>query len=137
MLSYSTAVREPPSLGGRNVLVVEDEYFLADDISRSFKAWGAHVLGPVGYIREALDLLEANRTIDAAILDINIGSEMVFPLARTLRARRIPFVFTTGYERTIVEPEFRDIPLWEKPIDMFVLGRALAGMISTADAPKA
>ena len=54
---------------------------------------------------------------------------MIFPLARTLRRRRVPFVFATGYGMTIVEPEFRDVQLWEKPIDIPAMAQELSGMI--------
>src|SRR5215475_4153960 len=86
------------SLLGRRVLVIEDEYFLADDIERTLSAMGARVLGPFGELKEATDLVDRNVAIDAAVVDINLRNEMVFPLARILRARKVPFVFTTGYD---------------------------------------
>jgi hypothetical protein len=51
---------------------------------------------------------------------------MAFPLARTLRARRIPFVFSTGYDRSSVDAEFQDIRLWEKPLDIAAMTHELA-----------
>jgi hypothetical protein len=55
---------------------------------------------------------------------------MVFPLARILRARKIPFLFTTGYDRTSIEAEFQDIPLWEKPLDIPAMARELTSLIT-------
>jgi CheY-like chemotaxis protein len=116
-------------LSGRRVLVIEDEYFLADDIARALQELGARVVGPVGALEEAASLIEADVAIDAAVVDINLRSDMVFPLARTLRARKVPFVFTTGYDRQSVDSEFHDIRLWEKPLDIPAMTRDLVGLI--------
>jgi CheY-like chemotaxis protein len=118
-------------LAGRHVLVVEDEYFLADDIVRALQALGAGVLGPCGELEDATRMLDDHVTIDAAVIDINLRSEMVFPLARLLRSRSIPFVFATGYDRTAVDAEFRDIHLWEKPLDLPAMARDLTRLIQS------
>ena len=54
-----------PSLAGRRVLVVEDEYFIADDLRHQLEACGAEVLGPVPRVGEALALIAATPEIDA------------------------------------------------------------------------
>jgi CheY-like chemotaxis protein len=117
-------------LSGRRVLVIEDEYFLADDIARALRELGARVLGPIGELEEAMSLIDSDVSIDGAVVDINLRSDMVFPLARTLRARKVPFVFTTGYDRKSVEAEFGDVRLWEKPLDIPAMTHELAGMIN-------
>ena len=116
-------------LAGRRILVIEDEYFLADDIARALRDLGARIVGPVGEFDDAASLVDADVAIDAAVVDINLRSDMVFPLARTLRARKVPFVFTTGYDRKSIDAEFGDIRLWEKPLDIPAMARDLAGMI--------
>lgn len=116
-------------LAGCRVLVVEDEYFLADDIVRALRALGAGILGPCGELEDATRMLDDHPAIDAAVIDINLRSEMVFPLARLLRARGIPFVFATGYDRTAVDAEFRDIHLWEKPLDLAAMAQDLTELI--------
>jgi CheY-like chemotaxis protein len=121
-------VRSNP-LAGRRVLVVEDEYFLADDIVRALRALGAGIVGPCGELEDAKRMLEDHLAIDAAVIDINLRSEMVFPLARLLRTRSIPFVFATGYDRATVDAEFRDIHLWEKPLDLNAMARDLTDLI--------
>lgn len=117
------------SLAGRRVLVIEDEYFIADDMARALASLDAEVIGPIGEIKEAQQLLDAGTRIDGAVLDINIRSEMIFPLARTLRSRNVPFLFTTGYDRGSLGPEFDDVAVWEKPIDIPALVRSLADMM--------
>jgi DNA-binding response OmpR family regulator len=107
----------PKPLSGRRILVIEDEYFLAEDIARELTLLGAQIIGPIGELAEAANIVGADIAIDGAVLDINLRSEMIFPVARTLRLRGVPFAFTTGYGMTAIEPEFQDVRLWEKPLD--------------------
>jgi DNA-binding response OmpR family regulator len=116
-------------LSGCRILVVEDEYFLADDVVQALTMSGAGIVGPFGELQEAADIVDGELTIDAAIIDINLRSEMVFPLARTLRARKIPFVFMSGYDRSSIEEEFHDVRLLEKPLDVAALTRELTRLI--------
>jgi CheY-like chemotaxis protein len=129
MSTSSTLFRQRMPLAGRRVLVVEDEYFLADDLGNTFRALGAAVAGPVGHIEDALEILRDGGIVDAAVLDVNIGAEMIFPVARELRARHVPFVFTTGYDKVIIGSEFDDVPLWEKPIDIAAIAQKLVALI--------
>ena len=129
MVISETLTRRRASLSGRRVLVVEDEYFLADDISRALRSVGADVAGPVGEVEDALRILHDGSVIDGAVLDVNLRSEMVFPIAQELRARHVPFVFTTGYDPVSIAPQFQDVLLWEKPIDIAAMIRGLGGLI--------
>jgi CheY-like chemotaxis protein len=106
-----------PSLSGRRVLVVEDEYFIVEDLRRSLEANGASVIGPVNTIEDAVDQLEQAKTIDGAVLDINLQGDMAYPIADVLAARGVPFVFATGYDRLNVPPRFAAICRCEKPVD--------------------
>lgn len=117
-------------LSGRRVLVVEDEYFLADDIVQALTALGARIVGPVGELNEAVTLVAGDLAIDAAIVDINLHSEMIFPVVRTLRARKVPMIFTTGYDKGTIEAEFHDVRLCEKPLDIPAMARDLATLIN-------
>ena len=119
----------PGPLAGRRVLVIEDEYFLADDIVRALTALGARIVGPYGDLDEATAVVDRDVAIDAAIVDINLKNRMAFPLARVLRSRKVPLVFTSGYDRTSIEPEFQDVRLWGKPLDTKALARELTSMI--------
>jgi DNA-binding response OmpR family regulator len=124
-----THPENPGPLAGRRVLVIEDEYFLADDIVRALTALGARIVGPYGDLDEATGVLDRDVAIDAAIVDINLKDEMAFPLACTLRSRKVPLVFTSGYDRISIAPEFQDVRLWGKPLDIKALARELTGMI--------
>jgi CheY-like chemotaxis protein len=121
--------RERAAMKGRRILVVEDEYFLADDIGRALRSLGAEIAGPVGDLEGAARILDDGGILDGAVLDVNIRSEMIFPIARELRERQVPFVFTTGYDKATLGPEFQDVALWEKPIDVAAMARGLARLI--------
>lgn len=133
LLSLSPA--DATLLRGRRILVVEDEYFLANDIDLALRAYGADIAGPVGDIEDALRILDRGGLLDAAVLDVNIHEEMVFPIARELRARHVPFVFTSGYDKMVIAKEFESVTLWEKPIDVPGMVQELAGVLRRNDRP--
>src|SRR3712207_6122850 len=110
------------------VLIVEDEYFLADDMAQVLERLGAQVVGPVPTPDKALALL-ADEPVDAAILDINLKGRMVFPVADALREQGVPFVFATGYDETAVPEAYRDVPRWEKPFKPEDLAEALPEIV--------
>jgi CheY-like chemotaxis protein len=116
-------------LGGRRILIVEDEYFLADDIARACRALGAEIEGPVGEVEDALAILNGRQAIDGAVLDVDLRSAPIFPVARALRCRDVPFMFATGYDRAAIVPEFGDVPLWEKPLDHAAMACELGELI--------
>ena len=87
-------------------------------------------VGPIAYLDDANEVLKEGTPIDGALLDINVRSEMIFPLARLLRSRAVPFVFTTGYDKSSLGPEFVDVQVWEKPLDIPRVARSLAALMS-------
>ena len=105
-----------PSLTGRRVLVVEDDYITAQDMLEQLLSCGAEVMGPVATVTEALALLQSGLSPHMAILDIGLGDETVYPVADALRDRGIPFVFATGYDAWVIPEGYADVPLVEKPV---------------------
>ena len=108
------------ALASRRILVVEDEYFLADALSGALAAAGAIVLGPVPSVEAASDLLEREAP-DAVVLDVNLGGEMAYPVADALAARGVPFVFTTGYDLSSLPERFVAVRRLEKPAETRVI----------------
>jgi CheY-like chemotaxis protein len=121
---------ENASLAGRRILVVEDQYLLADDIRRVLERAGAEVIGPVPSLEAGLEAV-ATTELHAAVLDINLNGSYVFPVAEELARRNIPIVFATGYDEWFVPTAFKGHTRIEKPIDpreiVEALERALAG----------
>jgi DNA-binding NarL/FixJ family response regulator len=118
-----------PTLLGRRVLIVEDEYLLADDLRDALLEEGADVLGPVASIDEATILVARELRIDAAVLDINLRGDMVFPIADTLIERQVPFAFATGYDASSLPERFASIPCLEKPLRGAKVAATLAPLI--------
>ena len=100
---------------GRRILVVEDEYFIAEDLTQTFESVGAIVVGPVPIMAEALDILDGAEQIDGAVLDINLRGELAWPIADKLIASKIPFVFATGYDSADIPSDYASIKRCSKP----------------------
>lgn len=115
-----------PQLAHKRVLVVEDDYLVAMDIVRALERAGAEVIGPAPAVEAALDALEQTAP-DGAILDINLGGEMAFPVADALLARGVPFVFATGYDAQVIPSRFINVKRCEKPMASEQICAALFG----------
>jgi DNA-binding NtrC family response regulator len=102
---------------GRHVLVVEDDYLLASDLEEALRRVGAMVVGPAASVTQALRLIEQDRRISAALLDVNLGGEMAFPVIDRLRAGGIPVLLTTGYGEADLPGAYQGLPRCEKPYD--------------------
>ena len=98
------------------VLIVEDEYFLATDLEESLRSEGAEIVGPVGELSEALAQVNEDG-FDAAVIDINLRGQSVYPIADKLIEKQIPFVFATGYGQEALPSRFWEVKRFEKPYD--------------------
>jgi DNA-binding response OmpR family regulator len=107
---------ESRALAGLSLLVVEDDYLVAKEISMILQEHGANVLGPVPDVSRARALV-APGVPDCALLDINLKGQMVFELAEELVERGVPLVFTTGYDASFLPVHLRVMPCLRKPID--------------------
>lgn len=102
-------------LAGRRLLIAEDEYVLAAELCTELSRAGATIIGPVGRLQQAFDIVEAEEHIDGAVLDINLKGEPVFPLADLLIKRGVPIIFATGYDRFTFPIRFAHIATCVKP----------------------
>ncbi len=72
----------------------------------------------------------ATQRFDVAILDINLGGDLVYPVARTLHERGVPFVFASAYGASGLPAEFRGVPVVQKPYSAQAISHAIAGLLS-------
>ncbi len=120
------------ALGGKRVLVVEDNALLAANIVRNLKMVGVSVVGPVARLEAAVELA-ATAEIDIALLDVDLDGTPVWPAADRLLRRGIPFVLATGYEASLVVPRrFQDCPVLNKPFSVRELRGALLRPLEAA-----
>lgn len=109
---------------GKRVLVVEDEFLLAEDTRRKLEEMGATVVGPTARVDDAISLI-ARQTIDAAILDIQLDGSDVFAVAESLKKRGIPFVFASAFGPFVIPERFRGYVLCDKPFELENIARGL------------
>lgn len=116
------------------ILVVEDEFLVALDVEAMLAALGCDLAGPAATVEQAIALLASER-VDAALLDINVGGKLVFPVAERLAGQGIPFAFATGYDAGSVLPDrFADRPVLRKPYDEEHLADLVCRMFAPAPA---
>jgi DNA-binding response OmpR family regulator len=120
----SVTVKESNDLGDVCVLVVEDDYFVANESASVLRDHGARVLGPVPDMDRARGLL-AEEQPDCVLLDVNLKGELVYPLAEDLLHRGIPAVFTTGYDTSFLPPTLQGMPCLQKPVETRELVRVV------------
>lgn len=104
------------NLRGRRILVVEDEYLIADDLRTALEEAGAEVLGPVPSVEDAEVLIASELAIDGALLDVNVRGQQIFVVADRLAELGVPFVFATGYDPASIPDRYNERPRLEKPI---------------------
>ena len=117
------AIAAKPALAPR-VLVVEDEAMVAMMLEDMLDDLGCAVVGPAASLQKGLELARS-AAVDAAVLDVNLAGEKVFPIADVLTERGIPFVFATGYGRAGLREQDTARPVVQKPYSAQDLARTL------------
>lgn len=102
-------------LTAAKILIAEDELLIAVDLAEAFEQEGARVLGPASSLARAMAMLKSAENVDFGVLDLNLGGELIYPLADALAARDVPFMFTTGYGEDAIPPRFDHVVRLEKP----------------------
>ena len=138
MTAMNTANPAPPRRDPAmlRILVVEDEPLIGMATSDLIEELGHLVVGPFFNVATSRDALSGQ--LDAAILDVNLGSDEAYPIAEALAGRGIPFVFMTGYGPESLDKRFRQYPVLQKPVVRDALAQAIArfadpaGTVTTA-----
>lgn len=106
-----------PSLEGLRILVVEDNFLVAEVVRDMLEASGCVIVGPVGRLDEGVRLASLE-TLDGAVLDVNLNGDRCYPIARALRDRGVPYLFLTGYndDSAMVPQDLRPARHLSKPV---------------------
>ena len=84
-------------LAGKHLLIVDDEPLLAFDLAELLSVHGASIVGPHHNLADAIRCVEHDDDrIDCALLDIQLGQDLVWPLADLLSERGIPHIFISA-----------------------------------------
>ena len=98
------------------ILLAEDEIFVSMAIEDALVAAGAEVVGPVMSLAAGVELLDSGVEVDGAILDVNLGDALVFPMAEMLRERGVPIIFHTAMgDRPEFAQDYPDATVCVKP----------------------
>jgi CheY-like chemotaxis protein len=114
-------VAEFPDL---KVLLVEDEGTVALLLEDMLEDFGCQLIASLARVGPALETVN-NHPIELAILDVNVAGETSFDLARSLAARGVPFVFSTGYGNGGLPDDLTDRPVLTKPFSSSDLRSAI------------
>jgi CheY-like chemotaxis protein len=113
-----TSLAQPePAIKAKRILVVEDELMIRMLLEDMLGELGYTITVAATRLDEALDAAR-NADFDIAILDVNINGEPISPVADALAARRMPFVFATGYGEQGLPDIYRDRPTLKKPFQL-------------------
>jgi two-component sensor histidine kinase len=118
----ATGNGKQPGLGSNRIMIVEDEILVGMELADSLAELGLSVLGPYTSLAAARQAA-AQGGFDAALLDVNLAGEAVYPIAELLIERGLPFAFITGYGAESIDPRFNTIPVLQKPVEQTMLRR--------------
>ena len=102
----------------KHVLIVEDEYLVAVDLAEALEKEGFRVIGPAADLASAAELAAHEEIIDAALLDVNLRGEFVWPVADILAQRAVPAILTTGYNASEIPASHAHLPRHQKPVSV-------------------
>jgi CheY-like chemotaxis protein len=114
----------------RRILVVEDEDLIAMSLQDALEDAGSIVLGPASSVDKAIKTIDSEAHIDAAVLDVNLGGALSYAVADRLIARKIPFVFTSGYADNVLRNRYAQVKNCPKPYLFRTIEEALVEAMS-------
>ncbi len=110
-------VRSAANSSRPRILIVEDEPFIALSLADALFDLGFNIAGSFADVASALEFI-GREQIDGALLDVNLGSHRIDPVADLLAKRACPFIFTTGYGRSGIPPAYADRAVLQKPFGL-------------------
>ncbi len=109
---------------GKRILLAEDEALVGMMVHEILDGYGFKVTGPISELKSALAAAQDGH-FDGAILDVNLGGELIYPVANMLASRGVPFIFVTGYDKDSIETKYEHVPVLRKPIEAAALYECL------------
>jgi len=110
------------------VLVLDDEAAISMMLQDWLTELNCETVGPAYCVKDALTLIDT-ACPDAAILDLCVRNETSYAVATSLRARRVPFAFATGYGDSSIAAAFQDEIIVSKPFDFAKIKEVLAKLL--------
>ena len=120
-------------LSGQRILVVEDSPVVGPFTADLLEDLGCEVVGPAPNMAAARELIEEVE-FDAALMDVHIRGERVFPLCEALEAKGLPFVLTSGYADWTMPDKWRNRPRLQKPYTIDDVRDSLSELLSASAA---
>ncbi len=114
---------------GLRVLLVEDDVMICLLLEDMLQELGCEIVGPACDLKRATDLAQGEASIDVAILDVNLGGQVVFPVADILARRGVPVLFATGLGADGLPEAWRGHQTIQKPMGMDQLAVSLGNAL--------
>ncbi len=115
---------------GLRVLIVEDEAMLSMLLEDFLTDLGCEVVATASHLEDALEKA-SSLAMDIAILDINLGGALSYPVAEALRSRGIRFLFATGYGTLGLPDDLKGTLVLGKPFNQTQLAAAMLSVLTT------
>jgi YesN/AraC family two-component response regulator len=115
MSALSPWLKAGVDLHGKKVLIVENDYLIAQGLSDTIADYGFTVVGPVDTADLAVRLI-GQQPPDGALLDVRLREGSAVEVAKALQEREVPFVVMSGYARDTLPSELKKAPFLAKPM---------------------
>lgn len=115
------------------VLIVEDEWIIAEIVEQQLRTAGYDVLGPASNVAAAMKLLDKVKP-HFAILDVQLRGERSYAVAGALLALGVPFLFATAYTASVLPEHLASRPQLSKPFATSALLAALSDLQQRTEA---
>ncbi|WP_441235779.1 response regulator [Bradyrhizobium sp. 930_D9_N1_4] len=113
-----------------SILLVEDEAMIRMMVADMVETLGHEIAAEAGHIDQAMELARS-AAYDFAILDMNLNGAMSFPVADTIAARQIPFIFASGYDSARNANQHQQQLVLQKPFTIDGLESAIERALHT------
>jgi len=122
-------VSRADSYSGTCILIVEDSPVVGPFTADLLAELGYAVVGPAPNMATARQLIDEGK-VDAALMDVHIRGERVFPLCEVLDDQGIPFVLTSGYADWAMPDKWQERPRLLKPYTIDQVQSALEDLLA-------